>query len=174
MGAANLAAAAAFAASGGVPPHMITPELQRLQKQQMELQRLHMASMNQSAATFGHQSFDAKKHSEAMFAAGGLDNMSSKKIRLSDSDDDLIANNDDDGNASISEIENQSGRDEASSGSPSIERLGGGMGLGLGGGGRKRKSRNPTRINLANMMDDEESKNKTVVDNQGNYQDISL
>ena len=34
MGAANLAAAAAFAASGGVPPHMITPELQRLQKQQ--------------------------------------------------------------------------------------------------------------------------------------------
>ena len=109
-----------------------------------------------------------------MFAAGALDNMPSKKIRLSDSDDDLIANNDDDGNASISEIENQSGRDEASSGSPSIERLGGGMGLGLGGGGRKRKSRNPTRINLANMMDDEESKNKTVVDNQGNYQDNSL
>ena len=107
-----------------------------------------------------------------MFAAGALDNMPSKKIRLSDSDDDLIANNDDDGNASISEIENQSGRDEASSGSPSIERLGGGMGLGLGGGGRKRKSRNPTRINLANMMDDEESKNKTVVDNQGNHQDI--
>ena len=61
MGAANLAAAAAFAASGGVPPHMITPELQRLQKQQMELQRLHMASMNHSAAgSFGHQSFDAK------------------------------------------------------------------------------------------------------------------
>ena len=74
---------------------------------------------------------------------------------------------DDDGNASISEIENQSGRDEASSGSPSIERLGGGMGLGLGGGGRKRKSRNPTRINLANMLDDEESKNKAVVDSQG-------
>ena len=64
MGAANLAAAAAFAASGGVPPHMITPELQRLQKQQMELQRLHMASMNHSAAaaSFGHQSFDAKVH----------------------------------------------------------------------------------------------------------------
>ena len=61
MGAANLAAAAAFAASGGVPPHMITPELQRLQKQQMELQRLHMASMNHSAAaSFGHQNFDAK------------------------------------------------------------------------------------------------------------------
>lgn len=64
MGAANLAAAAAFAASGGVPPHMITPELQRLQQQQMELQRLHMASMNHSAAaaaaSFGHQSFDAK------------------------------------------------------------------------------------------------------------------
>ena len=64
-------------------------------------------------------------------------------------------------------MENQSGRDEASSGSPSIERLGGAMGLGLGGGGRKRKSRNPTRINLANMMDMEESKNKTNLDNQG-------
>ena len=64
MGAANLAAAAAFAASGGVPPHMITPELQRLQKQQMELQRLHMASMSHSAAaaSFGHQNFDAKVH----------------------------------------------------------------------------------------------------------------
>ena len=109
-----------------------------------------------------------------MFAAGALDDMPTKKIRLSDSDDDLIANNnDDDGNASISEIENQSGRDEASSGSPSIERLGGGMGLGLGGGGRKRKSRNPTRINLSNMMDDEGSKIKTVGDSQGNYQDIN-
>ena len=74
---------------------------------------------------------------------------------------------DDDGNASIGEMENQSGRDEASSGSPSIERLGGALGLGLGGGGRKRKSRNPTRINLANMMDDNESKIKTGLDNQG-------
>ena len=74
---------------------------------------------------------------------------------------------DDDGNASIGEMENQSGRDEASSGSPSIERLGGSLGLGLGGGGRKRKSRNPTRINLANMMDDDESKIKTSLDNQG-------
>ena len=74
---------------------------------------------------------------------------------------------DDDGNASIGEMENQSGRDEASSGSPSIERLGGSLGLGLGGGGRKRKSRNPTRINLANMMDDDESKIKTGLDNQG-------
>ena len=46
MGAANLAAVAAFAAGGGVSPHMITPELQRLQKQQLELQRLHMESMN--------------------------------------------------------------------------------------------------------------------------------
>ena len=78
---------------------------------------------------------------------------------------DLIS--DDDGNASIGEMENQSGRDEASSGSPSIERLGGSLGLGLGGGGRKRKSRNPTRINLANMMDDDESKIKTGLDNQG-------
>ena len=63
MGQANLAAAAALAASGGVPPHMLTPELQRLQQQQMELQRLHMASMNHSAAaaaSFGHQNFDAK------------------------------------------------------------------------------------------------------------------
>ena len=64
MGAANLAAAAAFAASaGGVPPHMLTPELQRLHQQQMELQRLHMTSMNHSAAaaaSFGHQNFDAK------------------------------------------------------------------------------------------------------------------
>ena len=76
---------------------------------------------------------------------------------------------DDDGNASIGEIENQSGRDEASSGSPSIERLGGAMGLGLGGGGRKRKSRNPTRINLANMMEMEESKTKSTMDNQGNF-----
>ena len=74
---------------------------------------------------------------------------------------------DDDGNASIGEMENQSGRDEASSGSPSIERLGGSLGLGLGGGGRKRKSRNPTRINLANMMDDDESKIKTGLDSQG-------
>ena len=30
-----------------------------------------------------------QKHSEAMFAAGALDNMPSKKIRLSDSDDDV-------------------------------------------------------------------------------------
>ena len=74
---------------------------------------------------------------------------------------------DDDGNASIGEMENQSGRDEASSGSPSIERLGGALGLGLGGGGRKRKSRNPTRINLDNMMDDDVSKVKTGLDNQG-------
>ena len=62
MGAANLAAAAAFAGSGGFPPHMMTPELQRLQQQQMELQRLHM-SMNHSAgsaSSFGHQNFDAK------------------------------------------------------------------------------------------------------------------
>ena len=66
-------------------------------------------------------------------------------------------------------MENQSGRDEASSGSPSIERLGGAMGLGLGGGGRKRKSRNPTRINLANMMDMEESKNKTTIDHPGTF-----
>ena len=43
------------------------------------------------------------------------------------------------------------------------------MGLGLGGGGRKRKSRNPTRINLANMMDMEESKAKSALDNQGNF-----
>ena len=74
---------------------------------------------------------------------------------------------DDDGNASIGEIENQSGRDEASSGSPSIERIGGVAGLGLGGGGRKRKSRNPTRINLSNMMDEAESKIKSASDNQG-------
>ena len=66
-------------------------------------------------------------------------------------------------------MDNQSGRDEASSGSPSIEILGGAMGLGLGGSGRKRKSRNSTRINLANMMDMEESKNKTTMDDQGTF-----
>lgn len=43
------------------------------------------------------------------------------------------------------------------------------MGLGLGGGGRKRKSRNPTRINLANMMDEAESKSKLALDNQGTF-----
>ena len=76
---------------------------------------------------------------------------------------------DDDGNASIGETENQSERDEASSGSPSIERLGGAMSLGLGGGGRKRKSRNPTRINLANMLEEEEPKIKSASDNRGNF-----
>ena len=93
-------------------------------------------------------------------------------MRIAEYNPNLIS--DDDGNASIGEMENQSGRDEASSGSPSIERLGGSLGLGLGGGGRKRKSRNPTRINLANMMDDDESKIKTGLDSQGKVTVIFL
>jgi hypothetical protein len=89
---------------------MLTPEnLQNFQRQQLELQRLHELKM--SGIYGGHQNFDAKRH--MMGSAGGEDGESessdSKRIRLSDSEND---EKEDD----MKSVDNQSAKDEASSG----------------------------------------------------------
>ena len=89
---------------------MLTPEnLQNFQRQQMEFQRLHELKM--SGIYGGHQNFDAKRH--MMIGGGGEDGESessdSKRIRLSDSEND---EKEDD----MKSVDNQSAKDEASSG----------------------------------------------------------
>ena len=111
---ANLAAAAA---AGALPPHLLSPEL--LQKQKMELQRLHDSM--QFGGDFGG----------SMDKGDGPD---AKRVRLSDSD-----NEGDD-----KSTDNQSLKDEGSSGTLSTT------------GGRKRKSLNPTRIASAATKEDGE------------------
>ena len=89
---------------------MLTPEnLQNFQRQQMEFQRLHELKM--SGLYGGHQNFDAKRH--MLGSGGGEDGESessdSKRIRFSDSEND---GKEDD----IKSVDNQSAKDEASSG----------------------------------------------------------
>jgi len=132
--------AGAFGANipGLGPNSMLTPEnLQNFQRQQMEFQRLHELKM--SGLYGGHQSFDAKRH--MLGSGGGEDGESessdSKRIRFSDSENDGKNDEDD-----IKSVDNQSAKDEASSGGA----------LSGAGGGSKRKSRNPTRIHQGNNV----------------------
>jgi hypothetical protein len=112
--------------AAGMAPNMLTPEnLQNFQRQQMELHRLHEFKMNTMYNS--HQNFDAKKHAEEGNFLGEPD---SKRIRMSDSEND---EKEEDGKS----LDNQSAKDEVSSGTQSA--------VGLGGGS-KRKSKNPTRI----------------------------
>ena len=98
----------------GNPFSILPPEFHELQRQQAELQRLHeMSKMN------------------SMYRPGDSDKRESpipvRRGRFSDSDNDL-----DDAKS----VDNQSTKDETSSGTQSA----------VGGGGRKRKNQNPTRI----------------------------
>lgn len=97
---------------------MLTPEnLQNLQRQQMELQRLHELKMS-GLYNSGHQNFSAKRH----MTESSDTEMDEKRMRagMSDSEEE---------NKSI-----HSAKDEVSSGGAQSQ------------GGSKRKSRNPTRI----------------------------
>ena len=124
------------AAAAGLTPTMLTPEnLQNFQRQQMELQRLHELKM--SGLYSGHQNFDAKRH---MMSGNAVESESesidSKRIRLSDSDNDEKFEDDE-----HKSIDNQSAKDDVSSGGAQSVML----------GGSKRKSRNPTRITMNNV-----------------------
>ena len=115
---------------GAFGPSMLPPELQQLQRQQMELHRMHEMKMSMYK--------DGSKDGD------GQESVSSeaKRARLSDSEvegDELLAVHDD---KSIGE---HSAKDEVSSGTHSTS---GGLGVPSAGGGRKRKSQNPTRINV--------------------------
>merc|ERR1719445_206862 len=97
--------------------------MQNFQRQQMELQKLHELKMGMYAQ--GHQNFDAKRlHMELE------ENSESKRIRLSDSE-----NENDEKESDKAESTKDEG---ASSGTQSAT------------GGSKRKSRNPTRITNLN------------------------
>ena len=108
----------------GAAASLLTPEnMQNFQRQQMELQKLHELKMGMYAQ--GHQNFDAKRHHMEL-----EENSESKRIRLSDSE-----NENDEKESDKAESTKDEG---ASSGTQSAT------------GGSKRKSRNPTRITNLN------------------------
>ena len=133
----SIAAAAAVAnpimssmsAFSGGPAAAAAGGEQLLQRQHLELQRLH-SIYSQQQAMAGKEGKDGD----------GFDGVDLKRARLSDSDAEENASRPDDDKS----IDDQSGKDEASSGTHSIS--GGVIGGAIGGGGRKRKSQNPTRI----------------------------
>jgi hypothetical protein len=104
----------------GFPAHpfaMLPPEFHELHRQQAELQRLHeMSKMN-----------SMYRHGDADKRESPISDIVAKRGRFSDSDNEM-----DDAKS----VDNQSTKDETSSGTQSA----------VGGGGRKRKNQNPTRI----------------------------
>ncbi len=104
---------------GNNPFAMLPPEFHELHRHQAELQRLHeMSKMN---------SMYSNRHHDSDKRDSPISDIVAKRGRFSDSDNEM-----DDAKS----IDNQSTKDETSSGTQSA----------VGGGGRKRKNQNPTRI----------------------------